>query len=73
MQHTPNTGRFDNTKTDANLTSPFLVKSVEMTVAHVDSIFFGLHTLQGNQIIPDSYLESDGSYKLRDLSLEPQQ
>lgn len=29
-------------------TSPFLVKPEEMTVAHVDLILFGLHTLQHN-------------------------
>lgn len=46
--HTPNTERFNNTKADANLTSPFLVRSQEMTVAHVDLILYGLHTLQGN-------------------------
>lgn len=39
-----------------------------MIVAHVGLILFGLYTLQGNQIIPDTHLASDGSYRLRSES-----
>lgn len=39
-----------------------------MIVAHADLILFGLYTLEGNQIIPDSHLASDGSYRLRSES-----